>query len=72
MPVRPGVAVRCVNMPPMLLRRRMSRLARSTVKLADSIRAAASSSVCTLIAPKVNLPALPVARPPATIGITRD
>ena len=59
-------------MPPMLLRRRMSRLARSTVKFAGSTFAAASSPVCTLIAPKVTLPAFPFTRLPTRNGITRD
>ena len=46
-------------MPPMLLRRRMSRLARSTVKFAGSTFASGSSPVCMLTAPKVTLPAFP-------------
>jgi hypothetical protein len=55
-----------------LLRRRMSRLTRSTVKFADSTFAVVSSPVCTLIAPKVNLPAFPFARLPTRKGMTRD
>ena len=46
-------------MPPMLLRRRMSRLARSDGEVRRVDLRGVSSPVCTLIAPKVNLPALP-------------
>ena len=50
----------------------MSRLARSTVKFAGSTFARGSSPVCTLIAPKVTLPAFPFTRLPTRNGITRD
>ena len=52
----------------MLLRRKMSRRSRSTVKLVDSAPALWRSSVWTLRAPTSKDPTFPVTRPPPRIG----
>ncbi|MXY18116.1 MAG: hypothetical protein F4Y57_14290 [Acidobacteria bacterium] len=61
---------RLVKMPPTLLRRRMSRRMRSTVKLVDAVAASGDSSVWMLRAPTSKAPALPVIRAPPWIGTT--
>jgi len=62
---------RFVNMAPMLLRFRMSRLTRTTEKLVDSVSDTGSSAVWMFITPMAYLPTFPVNRPPPLIGITR-
>ena len=58
-------------MAPTRLRRRMSRLTRSTLKLVASASAVGVSSVWMLMAPTLKSPTLPVRRPPPTIGTVR-
>ena len=63
---------RLVNIAPMVLRRRMSRLTRTTVKLVGlGPRRPSSSPVWMFITPTPYCPTLPVSRPPTSIGMTR-
>ena len=62
---------RLVNIAPTELRRRTSRLRRTTVKWVGSEAEAASSPVRMFSAPTSNAPTLPVRRAPPTIGTTR-
>ena len=63
--------LRLVNIAPIVLRRRMSRLTRSTVKFVPGLLDTASSPVWMFITPTPKAPTLPVSRPPASIGTTR-
>ena len=58
-------------MAPTRLRRRMSRLTRSTLKLVGRALLARASSVWMLMAPTLKSPTLPVSRPPPRIGTVR-
>ncbi len=55
-------------MSPIVLRRKMSRRTRKTLKFVPGDSPAWVSAVCMLIMPSVNAPARPVSRPPARIG----
>lgn len=62
---------RLVTIAPMLLRRRMSRLIRTTEKLVEGVAETRSSSVWMLSTPTANWPTFPVSRPPASMGTAR-
>ena len=55
-------------MAPMLLRRKMSRFSRTTVKFVGSAPDTTSSSVWMFNRPTSYAPIFPVTRPPPTIG----
>jgi hypothetical protein len=60
-----------VAIAPMLLRRRMSRLMRATAKFVVGVFDTDSSPAWMSSRPMLYLPALPVRRPPAVMGMTR-
>jgi hypothetical protein len=62
---------RLVAITPTLLRRRMSRFTRTTVKFVDGVRDTGSSAACRFSMPTLNLPTFPVSRPPTSMGMTR-
>jgi hypothetical protein len=68
-PVVTADSLRLVKMAPMVLRRRMSRLARSTVKLVAGVRDTSSAPAWMFMTPTPKAPILPVSRPPTEMRV---